>query len=102
MTRDQIVIQLLGAANRDPEHFEEAETFDAARQPNRHIAFGSGVHFCIGAPLARLEARVALRALLQRMPDLELAEGNVTWQSGKALFRCVRDLPVHPKGGLVS
>jgi cytochrome P450 len=102
LTRGQIVIQLLGAANRDPEHFGDAEAFDVTRHPNRHIAFGSGVHFCIGAPLARLEARIALRSLLQRMPDLELASADVTWQSEKALFRCVRELPVQPAGAILS
>ncbi len=98
MRKDQIVIQLLGAANRDAAHFERAEAFDISRRPNRHIAFGSGVHFCIGAPLARLEANVALRAVLQRMPRLELAVDDVEWQTGKALFRCVRSLPVRVPG----
>ncbi len=93
----QIVIQLLGAANRDPAHFADPETFDLARKPNRHIAFGSGVHFCIGAPLARLEARLALRAILERWPDLELAVEEIEWQSEKALFRCVRSLPVRSR-----
>jgi cytochrome P450 len=102
LRRDQIVIQLLGAANRDPEHFRQPESFDAERKPNRHIAFGSGVHFCIGAPLARLEARLALRAILDRWPDLELANEAVEWQSEKALFRCVRSLPVRSKQGAVS
>lgn len=102
MARDQIVIQLLGAANRDPEHFERPEDFDCSRQPNRHIAFGSGVHFCIGAPLARLEARTALRSILTRLPGIELAVEDVGWQSEKALFRCVRELPVHSPRVLVS
>jgi cytochrome P450 len=100
MRRDQIVIQLLGAANRDAGHFERAEAFDISRRPNRHIAFGSGVHFCIGAPLARLEARVALRAILQRLPRLELAADDVEWQTEKALFRCVRSLPVRTPEGV--
>ena len=99
MRKDQIIVQLLGAANRDAAHFEQAETFDISRRPNRHIAFGSGVHFCIGAPLARLEARVALRALLERWPRLELATGQVEWQTEKALFRCVRSLPVRDRQG---
>ncbi|MCY7419256.1 MAG: cytochrome P450 [Chloroflexi bacterium] len=90
----QIAIQLLGAANRDPEHFDEPDSFDIRRSPNRHIAFGSGIHFCIGAPLARLEATIALSAVLRRFPDLELATPAVTWQSEKALFRCVSSLPV--------
>lgn len=98
MRKGQIVIQLLGAANRDASRFERAEAFDISRRPNRHIAFGSGVHFCIGAPLARLEARVALRAVMQRMPGLELAVDDVEWQTGKSLFRCVRSLPVRVPG----
>ena len=100
MRKDQIVVQMLGAANRDAARFERAEEFDISRHPNRHIAFGSGVHFCIGAPLARLEARVALRAILERRPQLELATDHVVWQSEKALFRCVRSLPVRDRRGL--
>ncbi len=98
LRQGQIVIQLLGAANRDPAHFADPEVFDLSRKPNRHIAFGSGVHFCIGAPLARLEARLALRAILERWPDLELAVEEIEWQSEKALFRCVRSLPVRSGG----
>jgi cytochrome P450 len=64
----------LGAANRDPSRFDAPDTFDAARDPNPHLAFGSGPHFCLGAPLARMEAEVALRQFLTRFPRWKLVE----------------------------
>jgi cytochrome P450 len=69
----QLVLPMIGAANRDPQHFPDAERFDVTRDPNPHIAFGHGIHFCLGAPLARLEARIALTDLLGRLRGLELA-----------------------------
>jgi len=68
------VMPFLGAANRDPEKFNEPDRFDISRDPNPHLAFGFGPHYCIGAPLARLEAEIALAAILQRCTHLELVD----------------------------
>lgn len=68
----QKIAALLGAANRDPAVFDRADEFDPTRDPNRHIAFGAGIHFCIGAPLARLELQISVRALLRRFGRLQI------------------------------
>ena len=70
----QKIAALLGSANRDEEIFERADELDLSRSPNPHIGFGAGIHFCIGAPLARQEMQISLPALLHRFPRLELAE----------------------------
>jgi cytochrome P450 PksS len=76
-----LVMPVLLAANRDPDHFPNPNTFDISRDPNKHIAFGSGIHYCLGAPLARLEGTIAINTLLRRLPNLELATPveNLEW-----------------------
>ena len=66
-------IVLFGAANQDERAFPDPDTFDVARKIKRHVGFGEGIHHCIGAPLVRLEAKVALEQLLARIPEYELA-----------------------------
>ena len=73
------VHMVLGAANHDPAQFKEPDSFDIERQNNRHLAFGHGVHLCLGAALARLETAIAVNTFLQRFPKAELAEEAVSW-----------------------
>ncbi|MEQ0560236.1 cytochrome P450 [Amycolatopsis sp. NEAU-NG30] len=86
------VIVLLGAANRDPATGADPESFDPSREPGRHLAFGQGIHFCLGAPLARLEGRIAFRELARRRPELRLA-GTPQWNPTTTL-RGLSSLPV--------
>ena len=80
----RMVLAMIGSANHDPARFADPERFDVARDPNPHLAFGHGGHFCLGAPLARLEARIALTDLLERLPDFRLA-GDEPWEPRRGL-----------------
>ncbi|MFY1828781.1 cytochrome P450 [Myxococcus fulvus] len=79
----KFVLPMIGSANRDPRHFEEPERFDIGREPNPHLAFGHGIHFCLGAALSRMEARVALTDLLETLGDFRLAS-DAPWEPREA------------------
>ena len=95
----QKIAALLGSANRDEEIFERADELDLSRSPNPHIGFGAGIHFCIGAPLARQEMQISLPALLHRFPGLELAEKPIRRPTfvlrgyGRVMVRTLHWLP---------
>ncbi|WP_231618959.1 cytochrome P450 [Nonomuraea sp. SBT364] len=91
------VLALVGAANRDPAVFADPDRFDVERAPGRHLAFGLGIHFCLGAPLARLEGEIALRALAQAAPKLELADPAPPYK-GNLVLRGLATLPVRLNG----
>jgi cytochrome P450 len=88
-----LVVALLGAANRDPAQFREPDWLDVTREEPRHLAFGAGIHYCLGAPLARLEARMAFGALLRRFPGMSLDTERPVWRPSSAL-RGLETLPV--------
>ena len=90
----EMVLPFLSAANRDPRQFDEPDRLDLERAPNRHLAFGWGIHFCLGAPLARLEAALAFRSLLERVPDLAPADPEPRWRPW-LFFRALEELRVH-------
>ena len=81
----QFVVLLLAAGNRDPERFADPDRLDLGRPDNRHLAFGQGAHFCLGAHLARVETRIALERLLQRFPNFEADADDVTWRASLTL-----------------
>jgi cytochrome P450 len=80
-----LVVAVLGAANRDPAQFPEPDRLDIARRENDHIAFGFGIHYCLGAPLARTEGQIALGTLLRRMPRLALQTASPEWRESSTL-----------------
>jgi cytochrome P450 family 109 len=90
---NQVVLAWTASANRDPARFSDPDRFDIEREPNRHLAFGHGIHFCVGAPLARLEARIALPMMLQQLKDIRRVEGvPITVHTG--IVFVIRSLPI--------
>ena len=87
-----VLISLLGA-NRDGERFEDPASLDISRAAGGHLAFGHGIHYCVGAPLARLEAEIALSALIERFPGLELDEGELNYRAS-GVIHALETLPV--------
>ncbi|HXQ29958.1 MAG TPA: cytochrome P450 [Gemmatimonadales bacterium] len=93
--RGELVLGVIASANRDPSQFNDPDALDLARTPNRHLSFGLGGHFCLGAPLARLEGRIAFSALLRRLPrfGLEHPDRPPRWRRGM-VFRGLESLPM--------
>jgi cytochrome P450 len=89
----KMVFVLLAAANRDPAAFPEPETFDITREDNNHVAFGNGLHFCLGAPLARMEAQIAFQALFERRGRPRLVSDEAAW-NGNFILRGLTSLPL--------
>lgn len=93
--RGAMTFGVIGSANRDETVFENADQLNLSREPNRHLAFGQGIHFCVGAPLARLEAEIAFNTLLRRLPNMHLAVdvAALRWRPSM-LLRGLKTLPV--------
>jgi cytochrome P450 len=91
--RGELVVVILGAANHDPAQFTDPDDLDITRRPNPHLGFIAGIHYCIGAPLARLETQIAINTLTRRLPDLRLDTTKPTWRGSLAL-RGMQTLPL--------
>jgi cytochrome P450 PksS len=92
--RGELVLAVVGSANRDADRFESPDTLDIGRSPNQHVAFGQGTHYCVGAPLARLESQIAIDSLFRRQPDVRLmSPASLRWR--RSLFlRGLERLPL--------
>ena len=93
--RGELVLAVIASANRDPQVFENPDVLDLGRSPNRHLSFGQGMHYCLGAPLSRMEAQIAIGTLLRRAPDLRLSVpvGALRWRPS-FIVRGLESLPV--------
>lgn len=91
--KGDLVNTIIGSANRDPERFMEPHRFDITRDEGRHLSFGLGIHYCIGAPLVKLEAEIAFETILRRFPNLQLKSDVLEWQE-HPIFRGLKELRV--------
>jgi len=91
--KDERIRWFMSSANRDPNKFENPDTMDITRWPNPHVAFGSGVHHCLGATIARVEGQEVFKALAERYPNLELKTHDMEYQES-ITFRSIKGLPV--------
>lgn len=98
MSRGELVIVSLTSANRDPEQFKDPDLFDITREKSPHLAFGKGIHLCLGAPLARLEGEIAINTLLKRYPNIRLKgdASELEWRPGM-IVRGVKEIPLYLK-----
>lgn len=92
--KGDLVNSIVGSANRDPRRFSNPDQFDITRNEGRHLGFGLGIHFCIGAPLVRLEAEIVFDTILRRFPVIRLATETLEWQE-HPIFRGLKSLPVN-------
>jgi cytochrome P450 len=93
MQKSDRIRWFISSANRDPAMFADPDRFDISRQPNQHVAFGSGTHHCLGATLARVEGQEVFKALAERFPHMEIAAGSLEYQPS-ITFRSLKSLPV--------
>ncbi len=89
-----MVFQMLMAANRDPAVFTDPDRFNIQREDNKHIAFGYGAHYCIGAPLSRMEGQIVFNTIMNRMPNMKLTDGEAHWDPAKPNSRVLKGLHV--------
>lgn len=95
MKKGDIAFQMLNSANRDPDIFENPDSININRKPNKHLGFGVGAHYCVGAPLSRLEATIVLNSMLDRFSKIELINEKVEWDTRKRNSRVLKELSVN-------
>jgi cytochrome P450 len=93
--RGELVLAVIASANRDERQFADPDRLDLMREPNHHLAFGQGMHYCLGAPLARMEMQIALTTLLRRLPEMRLRQPveSLRWRRG-LFVRGLEQLPM--------